>query len=303
MSISISASSITQSSAYLSASWSGYYNETYGNYEISITCNYQQVFYMYNAGGESASGTVTNLSPSTTYTANVYVKHDLGMASSNTTFTTPAAPNPDPIYPGVPTINSVTASGKNATINYSTGVNTSYVVIELTNADDSFYSTFNSYSSPNSGTFPDYSTRYWVRAYGVSSDGHTSAWSEYGSVVTGPDPSAPIKPTSWSWTTSIVTGGAVYQTSKINANYYIAYIITATEWNAFTAKINEWLKYKGLTTYTFTTVQRDTSFTSAIINEAISNINRMLTSNQLYYSEVVTAQLFIDMRDRLNLIQ
>lgn len=116
-------------------------------------------------------------------------------------------------------------------------------------------------------------------------------------------PYNPPKPSEWNWTTSIVKGGNVYQTVKVNDITYTAYIIPSWEWNSFTNKINESLQYKGIDTFPFPTVSRDTNFTKIILNQAIDNINKMLdVSNKLNYVETVTAQIFIDMRDKLNSI-
>lgn len=48
--------------------------------------------------------------------------------------------------------------------------------------------------------------------------------------------------------------------------------LTASEWNSFTARINEFREYKGLSRYSFTTARRGNDFTAAMYNQARSAI-------------------------------
>lgn len=288
--------SITNTSARLRAAWSGYTNYDDGNYNSAITYNGSTVASVYNSGLTAYEGTLSGLSPGTTYTCNSYLIRDGGSNNSNVTFTTTGS---SAVYPGIPSINAVSISnGKDATIYYSNGSNTSYVIIELSTPSRSWVDSFPSYSSPNSGSFPSYSTTYNVRAYGVSSTGNISAWGSSYSVTTGPQFT---RPANWSWAVSKIQGGSI-PTTKINATLHYAYILSATDWNSFTAKINAFLAYKQLSAGSFNTVYGGTDFTGAILNQAINNINRMLSSDYVYFTEDITAYVFNHMRDRLNSI-
>lgn len=75
------------------------------------------------------------------------------------------------------------------------------------------------------------------------------------------------RPSSWSWTTNIVTGATVPKYGGSLAP------ITASEWNSFCATINRFRKYKSLDEYSFTTVSQGTPMTTAIIYQAISAIS------------------------------
>lgn len=74
------------------------------------------------------------------------------------------------------------------------------------------------------------------------------------------------RPSDWVWTTNIAHGLSVPQYEGILAP------ITAQEWNAFTAKINEFRKYQKLADYTFTTATQGGAITAAIIGEATQAI-------------------------------
>ena len=277
-----------------------------GDVSISKGANATTTHVVYSDGSSAdPTGTASYMnagSYATQYSVSAYSVNATGNSGWSNTLNATSGNPPAPILPGVPTINSVSSTGaKSASINYSVGANTSYIVIELSNYDYSWSSSFNSYSSPNAGTFPNYSTTYYVKAYGVSSDGHISGWSNYGSITTGVDPSIPVRPSNWSWTVAKVQGGNETIT-KISDTLFYAYIMNATEWNAFTARITAFLLHKQLSTtmYPFTTVSSGMNFTTAILNEAINNINRMSTSGAISYGNDITAQVFNDMRDALN---
>lgn len=69
------------------------------------------------------------------------------------------------------------------------------------------------------------------------------------------------KPSTFSWDTPKTSGGP--------------FNITATEWNNFTSKINEELKYLGKTEYSFTKAVKGESFTASMYNEAVNAIKSM----------------------------
>jgi uncharacterized protein YjdB len=109
------------------------------------------------------------------------------------------------------------------------------------------------------------------------------------------------RPSNWSWSYNIVSGGAVYRTSIVGGNI-IVYIILYTEWNSFTSRINDFRRYKGLTDYSFTTAQSEMNFTPSIVDEAITAINQMGYSLSIIGSGNMSASVFTSMRDTLNSI-
>ena len=120
----------------------------------------------------------------------------------------------------------------------------------------------------------------------------------YGSVTLGTDPvktksaPGPVRPNNWTWSPSIVKGMPVN--------------ISASHWNSFTNRINQFRVYKGLSNYSFTLAVSNTAITAAIVNQAITAINGL----SAHYSQPLvskgdplTADLFNSLRDLLNVIQ
>lgn len=70
---------------------------------------------------------------------------------------------------------------------------------------------------------------------------------------------APTRPSNFSWTTPKVSGQP--------------FSMAAAEWNAFTARINSFLIYKGRSSYSFVTVNPGNSFTATIFNQARNALN------------------------------
>ena len=78
--------------------------------------------------------------------------------------------------------------------------------------------------------------------------------------------------------------------------------MTAYEWNNFTKRINEFREYRGLSQYSFATVSSDGNCTASIINQAVNAINAMGFNIATVSSGTVPANVFIQMRDKLNSI-
>lgn len=110
------------------------------------------------------------------------------------------------------------------------------------------------------------------------------------------------RPSNWSWSYSIYSGGPMYQTTKINDTTYYGYVMTANEWNNFLSRINQFRSYKGLSNYTgFSSIVSGSSCTAAVINQAVSAINAMgFSIAQMADKQDVPASVFINMRDSLN---
>lgn len=75
---------------------------------------------------------------------------------------------------------------------------------------------------------------------------------------------APARPNNWSWYTAKTSG------TKFN--------VTATEWNAFCTRINEFRTYKGLSSYSFTSAISGSNALASQINQARTAISAMSSS-------------------------
>ena len=106
----------------------------------------------------------------------------------------------------------------------------------------------------------------------------------------------------WSWSYTIASGQAVYST-VVSGGQIIAYIMPATEWNNFTARINSFRRYKGLPDYgSFVPIGSGSLCTLNTIAQAVYAINAMGFSLSISGSSI-PASIFIQMRDALNSIQ
>lgn len=101
-----------------------------------------------------------------------------------------------------------------------------------------------------SDSFLERGCNYKVRVFIVNSSGkvsETSSWIN----VSVPEK---IRPNNFFWT----------YTKKANGNFNL----TATEWNSFTSRINEFRDYYGLSAYSFTKAYKNNTFTAAMYNQA-----------------------------------
>jgi hypothetical protein len=99
------------------------------------------------------------------------------------------------------------------------------------------------------------------------------------------------RPSTFSWTTAKTVGGT--------------FNLTAIEWNRLTSKINEFRAYKGLSSYSFTTVSAGNIFTAAIFTQARNAIAAMSTSGlpgTKSTGDYVNASDLNALRDTLNAI-
>lgn len=114
------------------------------------------------------------------------------------------------------------------------------------------------------------------------------------------------KPTSFKWAIAKVSGQPLR--------------VSASEWNAFTNKINEFLKYKGKSTVSFTTVlsgglvgrnvgtsadglsaDSPKVISKKTLNEAVDALNSMLADgNKIAYPTGISASFFNDIVDKMN---
>jgi len=98
------------------------------------------------------------------------------------------------------------------------------------------------------------------------------------------------RPANWYWSNTFTSG------QQLN--------ITATDWNSFCARINEFRRYKGYGDYYFTSVIRSGIMYASHVNQAINAINEMsgLYASQVRAGESITPAVFNNLRDKLNAI-
>lgn len=166
--------------------------------------------------------------------------------------------------------------------------------------NNSHTATASSYQYVISGLTPG--TRYAVNVgskSSVSSD--TTTWWG-GTDVTTEERS---RPEDWSWT-STVQAGAAMPIVQVGDMTYEVMPLTANEWNGFTARINEFRVYTGLSEYSFTTVYAGGSLLASQLNQArtaISGISGHGTLPAATSSGSVPKASFINgLKDALNAI-
>lgn len=107
---------------------------------------------------------------------------------------------------------------------------------------------------------------------------------------TTPSQGGGSRPDDWDWYSTIASG------QTIN--------LSASEWNDFCDRINEFRDYDGLSQFSFTTVYRGDPIEASIINEARSAISNISTSgavpNRVNSGDPIEASIFLDLRDALN---
>lgn len=102
--------------------------------------------------------------------------------------------------------------------------------------------------------------------------------------------STPQRPWDWAWYSTIKQGGAIG--------------LSASEWNTFCDRINEFRLYDGLSEYDFTYVYKGDAVSASIVNEARTAISAISGHGTLpsraVSGGVVTADFFNDLKDALN---
>lgn len=98
------------------------------------------------------------------------------------------------------------------------------------------------------------------------------------------------RPYNWNWYSDIAQGKPIK--------------LSAREWNDFCTKINAFRKYKGLSSYDFTTVSRGQPIKSSVVNEALTAISAIPghggLPNRTYSGQAITAYYFLQLRIALN---
>lgn len=220
-----------------------------GNFSMSITASANTTYYLYaRCYSSSNSGSVTlyadfqpnySLSSGGTLTSSTYT-HIGSYNIIRFTYT--------------PTISGTLIW------NASTGVNTVGWISNSTSWN------VDSYGQPYSGYYiGSYNGDYNGTAFRATAT--VTAGTTYYLYVCGYSGSAgyvtltaAVRPNDWSWTSTVA------QNSQIK--------LTAAEWNNFTARINQFRSYKGLSAYSFTTaVKNSTPIEAGICNQARTAID------------------------------
>jgi hypothetical protein len=156
-----------------------------------------------------------------------------------------------------------------------------------TDSSNQKYTSFD-FSGLNSGS--TYTLKGFVKS--TSTGGRVHA----GTVVFATTGQVVVRPSDWEWTT--LTSSTQTDPTKIYTGSIPLIIVSATDWNNFTKRTNEFRKHKNLEDYVFTSVNPQNLLTQAIYNEAVNAITPMGAVNQSggYYTKLA------NLRDSLNAI-
>lgn len=179
-------------------------------------------------------------------------------------------------------------------VGMSTGVVTSgtttapngvLVSVTATSAGTVNYVGIFSYSPYPAGTHTIYG---WARSTASDSYRYYPA----GSATVTVTSATVARPANWNWTNSFVSG------QNIN--------ITATEWNNFCSRINEFRRYRGYGNYSFTVVSRNQDMRASVANEARAAIQGISGYGAyipyIYSGNNISVSYFNTLRSELNSI-
>lgn len=273
----------------------------YASYYVVRYKNYNNVYQTVDVYGLSV--TLDNLEYGVRYYVSVKAVNTSGSSAYS-------SENPATTLPSIPTISSSAYTTTTITIQLTDMIgNWDYVTVWYSpNGGGTWYSSNITYGNSSivlSGLSTG--TQYTIKASSFYTlDGSTLESYNYSNILYI-TPSANVRPSNFIWTTSIASGGNIH--SFDNTLRYM-YIVTATEWNSFTTRINAFRTYKGLSTTSFTTVSRNTTFTASIYNEArnaIAGLSAYFTNNPTLPPTVSTgtriyASYFTNLSNALNSI-
>ena len=109
-------------------------------------------------------------------------------------------------------------------------------------------------------------TEYVCNVGSFVSDPETESIVMMGAQTITTDADQPVRPSDWSWE-NVAAGVSVPTYNGKLAP------VSASEWNSFCARINEFRAYKSMEDYAFTMLTAGTSFSAAIAREAITAID------------------------------
>lgn len=238
--------------------------------------------------GAVTSYTKTGLSDGTFYSVKIRASNLAGSSAYSSPITMQTSPDSPDISLVSSTSDSVTVA-HNVIGNYNTVTmriyTTGWTLLETKTISTSS-TTFSGLSSNTSYIVTAYSTYNSINS--ITTDQYTVTTSN--------------RPSNWYWSPAIVQGGSidVYYSSG-----YKGKIVTATQWNSFTSRINQFRAYKGLSNYSFTTVSTGQSLSAALTQEiyyAIIGMYPSISPPAILSGQSVTAAVMNQMQNSLNSI-
>lgn len=279
----ISQYALTGKEITVEVEWS---NQAYSiDYDVSWISGYPDASYSISTSSRFHRATFTAPDYDTTYWIEAILYGPGGISGwVRLSFTT----GPAPIVVGTPTVTLSDFKNNTITVNWTTASNAWYYEVQYKKTTSSTWIYSAQSQSDNShevsGLEPVTDYHFRVRGYQGNTYG---SWS---TVVIGRTLSN--APTAFGWTYPKITDGE--------------YNLTANEWNALAAKINQWRTYKNLSSYPFTTAAFNAVFFATIFNEArtaISSMNPLVSLPAARSSgNDVTASALNGLRDSLNSI-
>lgn len=103
--------------------------------------------------------------------------------------------------------------------------------------------TYTTSTTTFSGLDPGTEYTVWVSLWNAGTDVELGVTDEI--TVETDGPSAPVRPSDWSWSSTVRKGAAMSYT-KISDTEYEVHPLTASEWNRFIDRIFEFMEYKGI---------------------------------------------------------
>lgn len=284
----------TSTRGQLSVSWSSATNAQGYRWEVYRGNTTASSALVSNGDTTSTSVTISSLLEYTYYTVKVYAYRS---GYTNGTAQTVYVRTKDVT---APVISSITGDGNGkvyftwtASDAHSGLRSTNTYYTQISNANGTTYGQ-GSYTTNNYKTFTVggdgsalvFDAYYYLYVVAYDAEGNSSSSNVRVQYKRG-------RPTSWDWHTT-KTAGAVVS-------------LTASEWNSFCTRINQFRAYKGLANYSFTTVASGNTITATIVNQARTAINAMSPPTSVPTSAVqggiMTASFFNGLRSSLNSIQ
>lgn len=229
-----------------------------------------------NGSTATAAVTFTGLSPGTTYTITGYLYNaatgglgitDTITVTTLTSVTTSVSANLVSVGENYITVNfsGIVKYAATYTIEYGieeTGETRVTGQLSLSARDE-----FSTNNATFTGLMPGTKYTVWCSLWNYDAGTELGVTDEI-SITTD----RPPRPNDWYWT-SVVQSGAEMPITKIGDKVYQVMPLTAAEWNNFTARINEFRYYTGLSDYSFTTVYKGGGITAAQLNQARTAIS------------------------------
>ena len=207
-----------------------------------------------SSSGSSTSHTITVPHSGSLYWIDAYAVYNGTQyfinGDSATTYTQPS----DPQLPNAPSGLSVSGVGyTSATVSWNA----------LSGATGYYYSFNGGSLQYTTSTSVSYTTLNPGTYYTFSVQGANNTYSSPFANTSWTTPSMPSRPQNWTAWDSLASGQSFHSGTSP---------ITAAQWNAFTARINEFRIYKGMYSYPFTQVQAGWDFNATYIQEAAAAI-------------------------------